>query len=145
VCVQFTPARDEQVAFIETHSLREIPEERMAAAFAASADPGTKACVIKMIAGGDLEGYRGQARATLTFDVWDRLGRITARSPLSTGNLTPPFPLPSPLMGEAIPDATVHILQGQGHFPHARGPERFDPLWQALCGSRRPRPLAQRL
>ena len=44
------------MAFIETHSLREIPEERMASAFTASADPGTKACVIKMIAGGDLEG-----------------------------------------------------------------------------------------
>jgi pimeloyl-ACP methyl ester carboxylesterase len=31
-------------------------------------------------------------------------------------------------MGKAIPGATVHILQGQGHFPVLEAPELFNPL-----------------
>lgn len=29
---------------------------------------------------------------------------------------------------EAIPDATVHIIEGQGHFPNLEAPELFNPL-----------------
>jgi pimeloyl-ACP methyl ester carboxylesterase len=31
-------------------------------------------------------------------------------------------------MGEAIPGATVHIIEGQGHFAHLEVAERFNPL-----------------
>jgi 3-oxoadipate enol-lactonase len=126
---EFAQARDEQLAFIETHNLRQIAEERMAVAFTAGADPATKAWVIEMIADGDLDGYRSQARATLTFDVRDRLGEITVPATIIHGELDATCPSAfASLMGKAIPDAAVHILKGQGHFPILEAPERFNPL-----------------
>jgi hypothetical protein len=40
-----------------------------------------------MIASGDLEGYRSQARATMTFDVQDRLGEIAVPVTIIHGEL----------------------------------------------------------
>jgi 3-oxoadipate enol-lactonase len=126
---QFTGVRDQQLAFIETHSLREIAQERMAVAFTAGADPATKAWVIEMIAGGDLEGYRRQARATLTFDVRNRLGEIAVPTTIIHGELDATSPAAfATLMGGAIPGATVHLIEGQGHFPNLEAPERFNLL-----------------
>jgi 3-oxoadipate enol-lactonase len=126
---QFTPVRDQQLAFIQTHTLRQIAEERMAVAFTDRADPATKAWVIEMIAGGDLEGYRNQARATLTFDVRHRLREISVPTTIIHGELDATAPAAfAPLMAEAIPGATVHIIEGQGHFPSLEAPDRFNPL-----------------
>jgi pimeloyl-ACP methyl ester carboxylesterase len=37
-------------------------------------------------------------------------------------------------MGAATPEATVHIIEGQGHFAHLEALERFNPLLAgALC------------
>src|SRR5215470_723199 len=47
---EFAAVRDAQTAYIETHTLREIAEERMAVAFTESANPTTKRWVIEMIA-----------------------------------------------------------------------------------------------
>jgi hypothetical protein len=38
-------------------------------------------------------------------------------------------------MGKADPGATVHILQGQGHFPVLEAPELFNPSSPAPCAS----------
>src|SRR5215472_6453801 len=83
---EFTAERDRQLAFIETHGLREIAEERMALAFTANADPGTKAWVTEMIASGDLRdtGTRPGPRSAST----PRTGseNSSSRSPSSTGS-----------------------------------------------------------
>ena len=126
---EFARARDQRLEFIETHSLREIAEERMAVAFTAGADPATKAWVIEMIASGDLEGYRSQARVTLTFDIRHRLGEIAVPTTIIHGELDATAPAAfATMMGEAIPKATVHIIKGQGHFPNLEAPELFNPL-----------------
>ena len=126
---ELASVRDQQLAFIETHSLRQIADERMAVAFTASADPATKAWVIEMIAGGDLEGYRSQARATLAFDVRGRLGEIAVPATIIHGQLDATAPAASAtFMGEAIRGATVHIIEGQGHFPNLEAPAQFNPL-----------------
>jgi 3-oxoadipate enol-lactonase len=126
---EFADIRDQQLAFIKTHTLREIAEQRMAAAFTADADSATKAWVTEMIAGGDLEGYRSQARATLAFDVRHRLGEIAVPATIIHGGLDATVPAAfATLMAEAIPDATVHIIEGQGHFANLEAPERFNPL-----------------
>lgn len=90
VPAEFAAERDRQLAFIDTHGLREIAGERMAVAFTATADPGTRAWVTEMIASGDLGGYRSQARATLTFSAWAASPASRSRSPSSTGSSTPP-------------------------------------------------------
>jgi pimeloyl-ACP methyl ester carboxylesterase len=135
VPAEFAAERDRQLAFIDTHSLRQIAEERMAVAFTATADPGTKAWVTEMIAGGDLEGYRAQARATLTFSAWDRLADLAVPVTIIHGELDATIPSSAAtLMGQAIPGATVHILHGQGHFPMLEAPGRFNPLLASALG-----------
>jgi 3-oxoadipate enol-lactonase len=130
---EFASVRDQQLEFIETRSLREIAEARMAAAFTASADPATKAWVTEMIAGGDLEGYRSQA--TLTFDVRHRLGEIAVPTTIIHGELDAVAPAVfATFMGAAIPEATVHIIEGQGHFAHLEAPERLNPLLAGALG-----------
>lgn len=126
---EFSQVRDEQLAFIQTHTLREIAESRMAVAFTRDADPATRAWVVDMIARGDPEGYRQQARATLTFDVRDRLGEITVPTTIIHGELDATVPSAvATLLAGRIPGATLHILEGQGHFPNFEAPERFNPL-----------------
>ena len=126
---ELASVRDQRLEFIETHSLREIAQARMAVAFTASADPATKAWVIKMIAGGDLEGYRSQARATMTFDIRHRLGETATPATIIHGELDATAPAAfATMMGQAIPGATVHIIKGQGHLPHLEAPQLFNPL-----------------
>ena len=93
---EYTAERDRQLAFIETHGLREIAEERMALAFTASADPGTKAWVTEMIASGDLRdtGTRPGPRSASTPGTGSE--NSSSRSPSSTGSSTRPSPAPSP-------------------------------------------------
>jgi 3-oxoadipate enol-lactonase len=132
---EFAGLRDQRLEYIETHSLREIAESRMAVAFTASADPATRAWVIEMIAGGDLEGYRTQARATMTFDVRHRLAEITVPATIIHGELDATAPAAfATMMGQAIPGATVHIIEGQGHFPNLEAPELFNPLLADALG-----------
>jgi 3-oxoadipate enol-lactonase len=132
---ELAAVRDEQLAFIEAHSLREIAEQRMAVAFTANADPGTRAWVTEMIAGGDLAGYRSQARATMTFDARHRLGEIAVPVTIIHGELDAVLPAAfATLMGDAIPRAAVHILGGDGHFPNLEDPGRFNPLLASALG-----------
>ena len=56
-----------QRAYIETYTLREVAEERVGAAFTASADQYGRAWTVDMIAGGDKAGYESEAQATFPF------------------------------------------------------------------------------
>lgn len=126
---EFTQVRDQQLAFIDTHTLREIAENRMAVAFTEHADPAIRAWVIDMIASGDPDGYRHQAHATFTFDATDQLGEITVPTTIIHGELGATIPsVIATVMADRIPGATVHILAGQGHFPNLEAPEQFNPL-----------------
>ena len=132
---EFAGVRDSQLDYIGTHSLREIAHERMAAAFTEHADPATKAWVVEMIASGDIDGYRSQARATLArFDVRGRLGEITVPATVIHGELDATVPSTAGvLIADGIKGAELRILQGQGHFAHIEAPGLFNPvLAQAL-------------
>ena len=83
VCASFAGVPDElrksadfQLAFIKSHTLREIAEERVGAAFTGSAEQDVRAWMVNIIAGGVKEGYESQAQATMGggFDVRSRLG-----------------------------------------------------------------------
>jgi hypothetical protein len=74
-------ARESQMAFIKSHNLREIAENRVGAALTESVDQGVKAWMVDMIGSGDKE----------------------------------------------IPNATLHVLTGEGHFANVQVPRKGQP------------------
>jgi pimeloyl-ACP methyl ester carboxylesterase len=77
--------RDAQLAFIKSHTLRQIAENRVGAAFTAGADQDVKAWMVNMIAGGDKEGYESEAQSTIAFDVRPRLKEIAVPTTIIHG------------------------------------------------------------
>jgi 3-oxoadipate enol-lactonase len=127
--------RDDQLHFIETHTLREIAEERMARAFTENADPRLKAWMIDLIASGDIDGYRSQARATLQFSITDRLGEITVPTTVLHGgeDRTAPSVL-GELLAQGIASSEFRVMDGQGHFPNLEAPAVLNPLLADALG-----------
>jgi pimeloyl-ACP methyl ester carboxylesterase len=61
--------------------------------------------------------------------------RLAVRVTIIPGELDATIPSSAAtLMGQAIPGATVHILQGQGHFTMLEAPGRFNPLLASALG-----------
>ena len=132
---EFASIPEAQAAFIDSHSLREIAEERMAVAFTEGADPDTRRWVIEMIASGDLDGYRAQAHATLEFDVRDRLREIKVPTTVIHGEKDATIPrVAASMLVAGIDGAELHILDGQGHFAHLEAPELFNPILAQALG-----------
>lgn len=50
------------------------------------------------------------------------------------GKTTPPSPAPRPSLAGAIEGAELHIIEGQGHFPHLEAPQRFNPVLAEALG-----------
>src|SRR5271166_3986228 len=75
---ELAKSRDAQWAYIKSHTLREVGEERVGAAFTASADQDVRAWMVDIIAGGVKEGYESEAQTVLGggYDVRSRLGEI---------------------------------------------------------------------
>jgi 3-oxoadipate enol-lactonase len=125
----------DQLAFIKAHSLREIAENRVGAAFTAGADQDVKAWMVDMIAGGAKEGYESEAQTTLTFDVRPRLKEIAAPTTIIHGekDATVPVALAEAMAG-GISEATVHIIPSEGHFANVQVPEKVNPLLADALG-----------
>jgi 3-oxoadipate enol-lactonase len=148
---EMAPAEDAALAFIDTHTMAQIAEERIPHAFTPDADPAIVKWIVQMIASGDIQEYRQTARATWNFDVRTRLKEIAVPTTVIHGEKDPTVPVAiGQAMAEAIPNATLHVLKGQGHFPHLEAPAVFDPiLAQALGipehlvpGVREPQPVS---
>ena len=111
---QMAQTRDDQLAFIQSHTLREIAENRVGAAFTAGADQDVRAWMVDMIAGGDKEGYESEAHTTLTFDVRPRLKEIAVPTTIIHGEKTPqcpsPWPMPWP-RGSPAPPCTSSLAK----------------------------------
>ena len=120
---------ERQSADIKSKSLREIAEERVGAAFTASADQGVRAWMVDMIAGGDKEGYESEAAATFGFNVRSRLGEIAVPTTIIHGDKDATVPVARAReMAEGIRDATLHVLPGEGHFANVQVPEKVNQL-----------------
>jgi len=125
----------DQLAFIKAHRLREIAENRVGAAFTAGADQDVKAWMVDMIAGGAKEGYESEAQTTLAFDVRPRLKEISVPTTIIHGenDATVPVALAEAMAG-GISEATLHIIQGEGHFANVQVPEKVNPLLADALG-----------
>jgi 3-oxoadipate enol-lactonase len=123
-------SRDDQMAFIKDHNLREIAEERVGAAFTASADQGVRAWMVDMIASGDKEGYQSEAQTTLQFNVRDRLPEITVPTTVIHGDQDATVPVAvGKTLAETIPGATLRIIPGEGHYAIVQVPEKMNPIF----------------
>ena len=127
--------RDDQLAFIQSHTLREIAENRVGAAFTAGADQDVRAWMADMIAGGDKEGYESEARTTLTFDVRPRLKEIAVPTTIIHGEKDATVPVAlADAMAKGIPGATLHVIAGEGHFANVQAPQKVNPLLADALG-----------
>ena len=60
--------------------------------------------------------------------VHDRLTEVTAPVLLLAGELDTKFAAIAAEMAHALPDATMHLIEGAGHAAHLERPERFNAL-----------------
>lgn len=124
-----------QKADIKAKSLREIAEERVGAAFTASADQSMRAWMVDMIAGGDKEGYESEAETTFAFNVRSRLAEIAVPTTIIHGDKDATVPVArAHEMAEGIRNATLHIIPGEGHFANVQVPEKVNPLLASALG-----------
>ena len=124
-----TQSIERQRAGIKSHSLRQIAEDRVGAAFTDDADQGVRAWMVDMIAGGDKEGYESEAETTFAFDVSDRLQEITVPATVIHGEKDATVPVAvGRAVAEGIPGATMHVIGGEGHFANVQVPYKVDPL-----------------
>jgi pimeloyl-ACP methyl ester carboxylesterase len=86
--------------------------------------------MVDMIASGDKEGYASQAQATLMgFDVRSRLKEIQVPTTIIHGDKDATVPVAlAEFEAEEIPNSTLHVLQGEGHFANVQVPEKVNPL-----------------
>ncbi len=128
-------SRDAQLAYIKSHTMREIAEERIGAAFTESVDQDVRAWTVDIVAGADHEGYESEAQTTLHFDVHTRLGKIHVPTTVIHGEKDATVPL---ALGEAVAQgisgATLRVLAGEGHFNNVQVPEKFNPLLADALG-----------
>jgi pimeloyl-ACP methyl ester carboxylesterase len=123
-------SRDDQMTFIKDHDHRQIAEERVGAAFTASADQCVRAWMVDMIASGDKEGYQSEAQTTLHFNVRDRLHEITVPTTVIHGDHDATVPVAvGRALAEAIPGATLRIIPGEGHYAIVQVPEKMNPIF----------------
>ncbi len=114
---------------IKSHSLRQIAEDRVGAAFTASADQSVRAWMVDMIASGDKEGYESEAEATFAFNVHSRLNEIAVPTTIIHGDKDATVPVArAHEIAEGIRNATLHVLPGEGHFANVQVPEKVSPL-----------------
>jgi pimeloyl-ACP methyl ester carboxylesterase len=73
-----------------------------------------------------LAAWLAQAAAGVSFDVWDRVGEISARTLVLTGDLDVVVdPRNSALLAEMIPGARLETFPGAGHLFFWEEPEPF--------------------
>jgi pimeloyl-ACP methyl ester carboxylesterase len=120
---------ERQRADIKSKNLRKIAEERVGAAFTASADQSVRAWMVDMIAGGDKEGYESEAETTFAFNVRSRLPEIAVPTTIIHGDKDATVPVAlAHEMAKGLRNATLHVLSGEGHFANVQVPEKLNPL-----------------
>lgn len=126
---------ERQRADIKAKSLREIAEDRVGAAFTASADQSVRAWMVDMIADSDKEGDESEAETTFAFDAGDRLKEIAVPTTIIHGGNDATVPVArAHAMAAGIPGATLHVLPGEGHFANLQVREKVNPLLASGLG-----------
>lgn len=114
------PLRDkveQELNFILTQSISVIAQARITNAFSDSVDPRLRDWVIKMVARNDIDHYRRAARATVAFNVRDRLRDIGVPTTIICGSEDRSTPTAMSVeLHRGIPGSRYVELSGASHF-----------------------------
>src|SRR5438552_2041444 len=122
----FQPQQQQELHLIDTVSVSETAHRRMEKAFSAMNNRQLEQWMITMIEAMDTDNYRSQARASFTFNIWDRLHEITAPTTLVWGACDAIIPVQMGLaMQQMLPHSTLREVEGCGHFVNLEAPEAF--------------------
>lgn len=117
----------ESLAYIESHSMREIAESRITRAFTDAVDPVMRGHLIEQVALNDKAAYECAARAAFSFDVRAQTGQIAAPALVVVGEADRTFPLPwMEAVAGAIPGARLVRIPGAAHIVNMERPREFN-------------------
>lgn len=121
------PLEDEVLAFATAHSMREIAEARVPAAFSESVNAVMRGHLIEQMALLDKDAYLCAARAVRAFDVTSRLGEIASPTLVAVGEADRLVPLSSMEdLATRIGGARLVRLPGAGHLGNMERPREFN-------------------
>lgn len=117
----------EALAFMESHSMREIAEARITTAFSDAVDPVMRGHLIEQVALMPHDAYLRAARAVFAFDVTARLGEIERSTLALLGEADRTFPLAwMEALAGRIRGARLARLAGAGHLSNMERPQEFN-------------------
>ena len=140
---QQQPEQQQEVQLINTASAAETASRRMARYFSTSGDQRLKQWLVAMIGAMDTDNYRSQANATFAFafNVGDRLHEVTVPTTVVWGALDAMLPVVvARIIQQAIPHATLRMVEGAGHFVNLEAPDAFNAILAEVLGL--PAPMA---
>jgi pimeloyl-ACP methyl ester carboxylesterase len=124
---EFAAAAQEQLRFIETHSMPEIAAARITTAFTDGVNPLMRGHLIETVALNDRDTYARAARAVFGFSLRERVGEIAAPTLVVIGEGDRTFPMP--LMedvAQRIRGARMVRIAGAGHLCNMERPQEFN-------------------
>ena len=123
---------ERQRADIKAKSLREIAEDRVGAAFTASADQSVRAWMVDMIADSEKEGDESEAETTFAFDAGDRLKEIAVPTTIIHGGNDATVPVArAHAMAAGIPGRPCTSCPARATSPTCRSRKRSTRSWPA--------------
>ncbi len=127
--------QQQELQLINTVSVSETARRRMAQAFSVTGNQRLEQWMVAMIEAMATDNYRSQANATFAFNVWDRLHEITVPTTVVSGALDTIVPVSSALaMQQALPHATLRVIEGCGHFVNLEAPDAFHAVLAEALG-----------
>jgi pimeloyl-ACP methyl ester carboxylesterase len=129
--------QQQEMHLINTVSAAETARRRMAHAFSTIGDQRLEQWLVAMIGAMDTDNYRFQANASFAFafSVGDRLHEITVPTTVVWGALDAMFPVfVARIIQQAIPHATLRIVEGHGHFVNLEAPDVFNAILAEVLG-----------
>lgn len=117
----------ESLRFIETHSMAEVAQARITAAFTDAVDPVMRLHLVESVALNHKPAYERAARAVFGFSVCDRLQEITAPTLVIAGEDERTFPRAwVEDLATRIREARLVRIPGAAHISNMERPEAFN-------------------
>ncbi len=129
--------QQQEVHLINTVSVAETAQRRLSRYFASSQDRRLEQWLVAMVAATETDNYRSQAHATFAFafNEGDRLREIAVPTTVIWGAHDVMLPVfVARIIQQAIPHATLRIIEGAGHFVNLEAPEAFNALLAEVLG-----------
>ena len=123
----FQSTAQEQLQFIENHSMAEVAKARITKAFTDDVDPLMRGHLIETVSLNDKDAYQRAARAAFAFSPRGRLEDIAAPTLVVVGEGDRTFPLAAmEELAKRIRGARLVRIPGAGHISNMERPQEFN-------------------